>query len=142
MQNVFRPVDNGEVLPKRIMQGKPWRNISFSRFASIKDYNDHGLYLEISNKPEISKYQSAEPVGEVIDHTNKTVTIQWEVNDLPPDRIADIDEQDVRKEEKESNALSNITLKQGDNWVETNVTDLASAKLAMKKLLRLILART
>lgn len=50
--------------------------------------------------------------------------------------------QAIKDEELSSNPLSNITLVQAEAWIESNVTDLASAKVAMKKLVKLILSRT
>ena len=39
-----------------------------------------------------------------------------------------------------SNTLSNLTFTQAETWIDDNVTDLASIKLALKKITRLMLA--
>ena len=44
--------------------------------------------------------------------------------------------------ERESNPFSSLTFDQAETWIDDNVTDLQSAKSAMKKIVRLILART
>ena len=142
MSYVFRPVDDETILPERIFQGKPWRNISFGTNASVEDYQKNGLYVEVGAKPAFTKYQKCTLVGQVINHFRKEIELQWEITDLSPERVAVIAEQDAKDTERADSLLSNVTLEQGDKWIDTNVVDLASAIVALKKLLRLILART
>jgi hypothetical protein len=141
--NVFRPVNDSVVLPERIMQGKPWRNISFGKNASIAQYAKAGLYLEVAYKPVISKFQEIVKVGEVINHTTKTVTIQWEVIDLPPERVAIIAEQDAKVDENKTGQFANVTMDQAEAWVDSkDFSNPEVVKSTFKKLARALIART
>ncbi len=117
--NVFRPVDDSTVLPDRIIQGQPWRNISFGKNAAIKSYQDKGLYLEVGSKPVHDQYSEAVVTAETIDHTTKTVVLTWEVQPLSAERIAEI----VRVEEHEAEHVSmkKVTLKNKTDWVKARL---------------------
>lgn len=44
--------------------------------------------------------------------------------------------------ELENNPLADLTFKQADTWIDSNVTNIASAKTALKHIVKLIYART
>lgn len=47
-----------------------------------------------------------------------------------------------KKDELANNPLANATFEQAETWVDNNVTDLDSAKEAMKTIVKLLIART
>ncbi len=108
--NVFRPVDDSTVLPDRIIQGQPWRNISFGKNAAIKSYQDRGLYLEVGSKPVHDQYSEAVVTAETIDHTTKTLVLTWEVQPLSAERIAEIQRGEAIEAEQVGGGLRGITV--------------------------------
>ena len=105
--NVFRPVNDSILFEDRIYQGQSWGNICFSRNASIKDYQDKGLYLEVSNKPLYNKQYDDIVVQETIDHINKKVYLVWDKVKKTDKKLQLIQDAEYNKIiNKESRALS------------------------------------
>lgn len=50
--------------------------------------------------------------------------------------------QEVKNEELVNGAMANLTMDEAETYIENSVTDLSSAKIALKRIVRLILART
>ena len=61
---------------------------------------------------------------------------------IEAERAAVKAEVDLKATERDTNALANLTMEQADNWIDNNVTTVATARTAMKRIVRLILART
>lgn len=61
---------------------------------------------------------------------------------LDPLMVAEEAEAEAKHVEKNTGQFANLTMAQAETWIDGNVTDLASAKNALKKIVRLILART
>ena len=143
--NVFRPVDDGVVLPDRIYQGKPWRNISFGVNATTDEYAGHGLYLEVGEKPTPTQFQNVVLVSEMADHTTKTVVLTWELQDKLSEQLAEIQRTEEIKTAQVASGLTEVTVTEAEEWVTAKlmeayasvelVTDVATAKAAMTKML-------
>lgn len=61
---------------------------------------------------------------------------------LDADLLAIAEAQAIKDAELATNPLASITLEQAETWIDANVVDLASAKKAMKKIVKLIIVRT
>ena len=56
------------------------------------------------------------------------------------ERLEAIQLKEAKKKERTDNLLANLTFDQAESWIETNVTNIASAKTALKHLARLLIA--
>ena len=86
---------------------------------------------------------SLETIAKTYQHEDDLPTLAecetvWEI--LKAEYIEEQAEIDGKEAELVSNLLSNLTFAQAETWIDDNVTDLASIKLALKKITRLILA--
>ncbi len=142
---VFRPVDDGVVLPDRIMQGKPWRNIGFGINSTIADYAKEGLYREVGEKPVPTSIQKVVLISEVADHPTKTVVLTWELQDKSSEQIVEVQRTEGIETAQETGGLSRISVEDAENWVTARlmtafesvqvVTDVQTAKTAMTQIL-------
>ena len=81
--------------------------------------------------------------NQILPDKNLKQVVEGELVDrLPSFKTEDEIAQDEKDAEEASNPLSNVTYEQAETWIENNVTDLASAKVALKKIVKLILLRT
>lgn len=146
MSNIFRPVSDNIILPDKIYQGQSWRNISFGSNATVEEYGQHGLYLEVGVKPIYTSIQNISSVIETIDHTLKQILLTWDVTDKLAEEVSVILEKEAklseRKDEIVASPISDVTFDQVEAWIDNTVVDLDSAKIALKKLARYVLART
>ena len=69
-------------------------------------------------------------------------TIKSSIIEVENEEVLKDEEQKTRYQELSNNVLSNLTMDKAEEWIDKNVTDMASAKIALKKIVRLILART
>lgn len=135
MTNVFRPVDGDSVLPDRIFQGQNWRNIQFGAAATVIDYANAGLYLEVGTKPAHDQYSRAVVSAETANHISKQVELTWDIEPLPAEQIAEI----VRREEFEAEAadMVGVNMAQAVTWLNTRL-DGTTLDVATKTELRRI----
>ena len=141
MTNVFRPVDDGVVLPDRVFQGQPWGNVSYGANCTVEDYQNNGLYLEVGSKPTHDQYSEAVLQSEVADHVQKQVELTWIVQPLSDERIAEI----IKREEYETEQapMKGYSLDQATDWVDNklNTTTLDTVtKTQLHKVFKRIIA--
>lgn len=74
---IFRPVDDGEVLPARIQRGQSWRNISFGINAPVEEFRNAGLWPEVGDKPTSDNYNKVELADETANIYEKIVELDW-----------------------------------------------------------------
>ncbi len=119
MTKVYRAVDGDTVLPDRFFHGTPVNkyglNISFSKNATIQDYANVGLYLEIGVKPAHNQYQKAVVTGAFANHTTKKVELQWSVVSLNPEHVAEIQRREGY--EAEQTGLKGKTSDEAEAWI-------------------------
>jgi len=143
--NVFRPIDGETILPARIYQGQNWKNISFGINATVAEYKAKGLYLEVGEKPAITKYQNLVLDTETIDHTTKTVILAWAITTKTQAEIDEIDRLDGIEVAQTAGGLKGISEPDAKAWVTARlmqaqesvqlVTNVATAKTAMNQIL-------
>jgi len=142
---VFRPIDDGVLLPDRIYQGKSFRNISFGVNASIADYAKEGLYRENGTKPEATNLQTVNLVSEVVNHPRKEVDLTFEIVDKTAEQIAEVVRVEGIDTAVQTGGLNKISVGDAEAWVTARlmtafesvqaVTNVATAKTAMTQML-------
>lgn len=103
--NIYKYVEDGVISPELIYHGQPARNISFCQTSTQEEYQNAGFYLQVSNKPSITEFQTINMTGEVVDDDNKQVIIQYEVVDHSAETIASIVKRNAKTAMDETLAL-------------------------------------
>ncbi len=96
--NHFRHINGNTISKERVAQGQPYGNVSFSKNASIKDYQENQLYLEVIKKEELSDHQKHVLDEEKVDHFKRQVIIKYKAVDLIDEQL--IQSKKMRAREK------------------------------------------
>ena len=95
MVDVFRPVSDNIILPRRIMLGQSYKNYSFCKNATIQDYKNVGLYHEVGSKPTPEPYCVVQLESETINHYNKEIELTWKQVPMSYDQCKSIYKQEM-----------------------------------------------
>ena len=132
-------VENGEIIKGPQQLPTAWGNTSGLNHLDEAGLISRGWYRYIPGEEPAHEDTQYTTFVSVVNGT--TVIRSYTIHDYTQEQLDAIAERKAVQDEISTNSpMANMTVAQAETYIDNNVTDLASAKAALKKIARMIIA--